>query len=97
MQTEYKQTTKVDDKEEENADNALIVIPLTKGKEYVTALHYFVINNIDQPQLLRFEEMSLKLARTIKRMVDSSNKKQTDISSFFPIQDTNPTTLEEHL
>ena len=97
MLPEYEHPTEVDDgKEEDEADDALIDIPLTKAKEYATALHHFIINNIYQPQMLEFEEISLKLARTINCMVDSSNKKQTDISSLFPIHNTTPANLDEH-
>ena len=62
----------------------LVDLPLSKAKEYAAALHHFVVNNIDQPHMLEFEEISLKLSRAINWMVDSSTKKQTEISSFFP-------------
>ena len=89
MQTENEQTTEhvdamEEDDEEDDCDDELIDIPLTTAKEYAAALHHFVVNNIDQPHMLEFEEISLKLSRAINRMVDSSTKKQTEISSFFP-------------
>ena len=81
--TEHIETTK-DDDEEDDCNNELMDIPLTTAKEYATALHHFVVNNIDQPHMLEFEEISLKLSRAINQMVTSRTKKQTEISSVFP-------------
>ena len=60
-------------------------IPLVKAKEYATALHHFIVNNVDQPSMLQFEEVSMRLEKAINQMVDCSSKRQTDIPSFFPI------------
>ena len=89
METENEQTTEhieaiEEDEEEDDCDDELIDIPLSKAKEYAAALHHFVVNNIDQPRMLEFEEISLKLSRAVHRMVTSSTKKQSEISSFFP-------------
>ena len=91
MQEQNEQTTsdnednEVDGDEEDDVDDALMDIPLVKAKEYATALHHFVVNNVDQPRMLEFEEISMRLEKAINQMVDCSSKRQTDISSFFPI------------
>ena len=54
------------------------------------------MNNIDQPHMLEFEEVLLKLSRAIHQLVDRSSKKQKDILSFFPIvSDTNQQNNDE--
>lgn len=55
-----------------------------------------MVNNIDQPRMLEFEEVSLKLSRAIHQLVDCSSKKQKDILSFVPtVSDTNQQNYDE--
>ena len=69
--------------EEEDVDNELHLIPLTKVKEYSTALHHFVINNLDQPQLFDFADAFYKMVQVVHMIVESSAKLQQNMSSFF--------------
>ena len=71
--------------EEEDVDDELIQIPLTKAKEYAKALHHFVIDNLDQPQLFPFAHSSFQMAQVVNKMVDCSTKVQKEISSYFPV------------
>ena len=71
--------------EEEEVDDELPLIPLTKAKEYATMLHHFIMDNLDQPQLFDFVDASYKMVQVVNRMVDSSAKVQQDISLFFPV------------
>ena len=71
--------------EEEDVDDELIQIPLTKAKEYAKALHHFVIDNLDQPQLFPFAHSSFQMAQAVNKMVDCSTKVQKEISSYFPV------------
>ena len=49
--------------EEDNVDEELHLIPLTKVKEYATALHHFINDNLNQPQLFNFLDASYKMAQ----------------------------------
>ena len=71
--------------EEEDVDDELIQIPLTKAKEYAKALHHFVIDNLDQPQLFPFADSSFQMVQVVNRMVDCSTKVQKEISSYVPV------------
>ena len=72
-------------RKEEDVDDELPLIPLTKEKEYATMLHHFIIDNLDQPQLFDFAEASYKMAQAVNIMVDCSAKVQKYISLFFPV------------
>ena len=46
------QNDEQDDELDDDADDELIQIPLTKAKEYATALHHFVVDNMGQNKQL---------------------------------------------
>ena len=71
--------------EEEDVDDGLIQIPLTKTKEYAKVLHHFIIDNLDQPQLFPFAHSSFQMVQVVNRIVDYSTKLQKDISPYFPV------------
>ena len=65
------------DKLDDNADDELVQISLTKAKEYATALHHFVVDNMGQTtELFELSEASYKMAQAVNHMVDSSTKQQ---------------------
>ena len=73
------------EEEEEDVDEEFPLIPLAKSKDYATALHHFIIDNLDQPQLFDFADASYKMAQIVNRMVDYSATVQQDISLFFTV------------
>ena len=79
------QNDEQDDELDDDADDELIQMPLTKAKEYATALHHFVVDNMGQnKQLFELSEASFKLAQVVNRMVDSSTIRQTMVPDYFP-------------
>ena len=82
---ENEMTEEYNDNDEaaDNADDKLINISLTEAKKYAAALHHFVVDNMDQPQLAELSEASYKLAKVVNRMVDSSTKRQREIDDYF--------------
>ena len=75
-----------EDEDEEGIGKKLIQITLIKAKEYAKALHHFVIDNLDQPQLIKFTDSSYMLAQVVNWMIDCSTKVQKDLLMYFPIQ-----------
>ena len=71
-----------EDKDEEDVDDELIKISLTEAKHYAKALHHFVIDNLNQSQLIEFADSSYRLAQ----IVDCGTKVQKDLLSYFRVQ-----------
>lgn len=74
------------DKDEEDGEEKLIKITLIEAKHYAKALHHFVIDNLNQTQLIKFADSSYRLAQAVNQMVDCSTKVQKDLLSYFPVQ-----------
>ena len=66
------------DKDKEDVDDKLIKITLTEAKHYAKALHHFVIDNLNQSQLIEFADSSYRLAQVVNQMVDCGTKVQKD-------------------
>ena len=80
-----KKRTKQNNKEDDHGDNEIIHVPLTKSKEYASALNHFVVNNMWQnKQLLEISDTSYKIVQAINRMVESSTIRQRTVSEYFP-------------
>ena len=75
-----------EDKDEEEVDDELIKITLTEAKHYAKALHHFVIDNLNQSQLIEFADSSYRLAQVVNQIVDCGTKVQKDLLSYFPVQ-----------
>ena len=72
-------------KEEEDVDNELIQIPPTKANEYTKALHHFVIDDLDQPQLFCFADSSFQMVQVVNRMADWSTEVQKEMYLYFTV------------
>ena len=70
---------------EEDVDDELLLIPFTIVKEYGSARHQFIIDNLDWPQLFDFVDASYKMLQKVNIMVDYSANVQQDISLFFTV------------